>query len=314
MATLITYDEFTADEPPRGGTIQEIVLSEVTDLISRRRPLLGSIGSKDVPSTFVELLTDSLRTRAANITVEGAAFTDPNLTQPTRHFVHVQSFAEWGIISDEQRMTAHYNEDPFVYQTRKSMEQMLNDVEHALHRGSAASGASGVGRQFDGLLNLFGTTTFTSSSGTTLAEDVMIDYLQAFRDNNLDVVPSQCYVNALLKRTISEFSTRVTRNVDAVDRMQTLIIERHASDFGDLDVLYSEDQLQAVDRTSQGNSIVFLDPNHFDVGWFRRPTVERLARDGLRDRYQMNAQATLLFRNQDGGGGADGIVSFINQA
>lgn len=314
MANLVTWDEFTSGGRPQGGTIAELVLSEVTNLVSRRRPLMASIGQRDVTGTFVELLTDSLDARGHNANVEGVAATNPDLTQPLRHFVHVQSFAKWGVVSDEQRLVRHYTEDPYLYQIRKQLETMMNDIEHTLHRGSAATGATSATRQFAGLLNIFDSNTFTSSSGTTLTEEVLVDLLQVFRDQSLDVVPTQAYVAGFLKRTISEFSTRVTRNVDAVQRLQTLIIERHASDFGDLDVLYSEDQLQAASKTAQGNSICFIDPTLFKVGWMRRPMVEALSRDGLRDRFQMNAQATLLYQNDDGGGGGTGFVSYINQA
>lgn len=313
MATLKTWDEITDGGRPQGGTIAELVMSEVTNLVSRRRPLMASIGQTDVNSTFVELLTDSLETRAHNSFAEGAAFTAQSLTQPVRHFVHVQSFYKSGQVSDEDRMVRHYNEDPMVYQIRKRLEGLLNDLEHTLHRGSAATGATDADRQFDGMLNIFGSTTFTDTSGTTYTEEVHVDLLQVYRDQALDVDPTQQYVGALLKRTISEFSTRVQRNVDAANRGQVLSIERHTSDFGDLDILYSEDQLQAASKTEAGNSTIQIDPSMFRVGWLRRPMVEQLSRDGLRDRFQINGQATLLYDNIQGGGGGTGFVGYLNQ-
>jgi len=318
LATLVTWDEFSSGGRPQDGTIRELVLEEVTNLTSRRRPLMSTIGKRAVSNTFVEILTDTLASRGYNATVEGAAATDPALSQPGRHFVHVQSFAEWGQVSDEQRNVGHYNDDPYTYQVRKKLEEMLNDIEHAMHRGSAATGATDAPRQFNGLLNIFanqtGTATYTSSSGTTFTEEVLVDLLQVFRDQSLDVLPSQAYVASYLKRTISEFSTRITRNVDAAARRQELIIERHTSDFGDLDVMYSEDQLNAAGKTLSGNSIAFVDPQYFQAGWLKAPTVEALPRDGLRDRFQMNAHATLVFKNEKGGGGGEGFVGYINQA
>jgi hypothetical protein len=241
-----------------------------------------------------------------------------DLTQPARHAVIVQSFAKFGQVADEQRLVSHYNEDPFTYQVRKKLNELLNDIEHALHRGTAVSGDSGVARQFDGLLNVTGSTTSTTflqdvASAITLTEEVLVDLLETFRDNAFDVLPSQVYVASLLKRTISEFSTRVTRNVDASARRQELIIERHTSDFGDLDVMYSEDQSKGSDKEDPDNSMSFIDPQYFQVGWLRPPTVENLTRDGFRDRFQMNAQCTLLFRNDSGGGFAKNLVSYIGQ-
>lgn len=125
-------------------------------------------------------------------------------------------------------------------------------------------------------------------------------------------MPSQAYVNSWLKRSISEFSTKITRNVDAMDRTQVLIVERHASDFGDLDVFYTQDQLKSNTRDTSGNSIVFLDPRFFMKGWLRPPTIEDLSRDGLRQRFQINAQVTLLYKTDKALGGGDGFVPFIS--
>jgi len=317
--SLVTWQEFDAGGRPQGGTIAELVLTEVTNLVSKKRPLMSSISSRGVSNTYVEILTDAYGSRKPNAWVEGVQATDMSMGQPTRHYVHVQSFANWGYVSDEQRLVRHYNEDPYTYQVKKRLNELLNDIEHAMHRGSAATGdTSANARQFNGLLNIFagqsGTKTFTDTTGITFTEEVLVDLLQVFQDSSLDVTPTQAYVASYLKRTISEFSTRITRNVDAAARKQELIIERHASDFGDLDILYSEDQLKSASKTVVGNSISFVDPESFRAGWLKAPTVEGLARDGLRDRFQMNAQVTLVYDHEKGGGGGTGFIPYINQA
>lgn len=318
MANLVTWDEFSAGGRPQDGTIRETVLAEVTNLISKERPLMSMIGRSSVTNTYVEQLTDELGSRGHNAQIEGAAATNPSLQQPLRHFSHVQSFAEWGVVSDEQRLVGHYNGDPFTYQVAKKVDELMNDLEHALHRGSSITGATDAARQLNGMLNIFagqtGTLTFTDSSGTTLTEEVFIDLLQVFRDQRLGVRPTQCYVNSYLKRTISEYSTKITRNVDASSKVQMLVVERHESDFGSLDILYTEDQLNSASKVTSGSSLIFIQPDLFRVGWLRPPTVEQLSRDGLRDRFQINAQATLLYDHDRGGGGGTGFVPYINQA
>jgi hypothetical protein len=308
---LVTWQEFTGGQAPRGGTIKELVLSEVANLITKRRPLMGQIAHGNVQGTFVEALEDTLGSRSHNATLEGAAATDPALTQPSRLFYTVQSFSKWGKVSDEQRLVAHYNEDPYAYQKGKQLDQLLNDIEHTLHRGSHVTGATSSARQLDGMLNIFGTATFTDSSGTTLTEGVFIDLQQSFGDNNYDTFPTQCYVNSWLKRTISEYSTKITRNSDMAAAHQQLVIERHTSDFGDLDVFYTIDQLKSASRTTSGNSLIFIDPTAFSVGWLRRPMIEDLARGGLNDQFQMNAMCTLVYKSAKAGGGGLGYVPYI---
>jgi hypothetical protein len=314
VATLVTWDEFASGEL-KGGTIREIVMSEVINVISRDRPLMALLGTEPVDTLYLERLEDVLPARAHNAVPEGVAHTNPSLAQPTRLAYHVQRLAKWGQIADEQRDTAHYNEDPFSYQVGKKTDELLNDAEHVLNRGSVASGASGTARQTEGLINVFnvtGTTTFeTDASGTTFTESVFISRLQTFRDNKYSVKPRVALVNSWLKRTISEFSTKVTRNVDASDKRQILLVERHSSDFGDVDIVYSEDQLGASSATEQGNSFIVIDPDFFRTGWFKAPTFEQLARDGFRDRFQMTAQLTLVYKSRKGGGGGVGYVSNI---
>lgn len=312
MATLVTFDEFTAGGRPQGGTIAELVMEQIVNLISRRRPAQAALDSEDVTNTFVELLTDAYASRGHNAAVEGAQFTNPSLTQPGRHFVSVQSFAKWGEVSDEQSMVRHYGmQDPFTYQGVKKMNELLNDIEHTLHRGSAASGETDVARQFAGFLNAASSAVFTDSSGTTLTEEVFIDLLQAWRNNLFDLRPSVAFVNSFIKRTISGYTTKVTRNVDISQRRQALVIEQHESDFGVVDIMHSDDQLQSASKTTSGNSIIFIDPERLSIGWLRRPMIEPLSRQGFSNRFQINAQATLLYKHAAAMGGGTGFVALI---
>lgn len=318
MGRLVTYDEIAVGGPGQGGqTLREVVMSDVINVVSKRRPLMALLGRENAEALFFERLEDTLKTRGHNAVLEGAQHTTPDLSQPERLQFIVQRFARWGEVSDEQRDTAHYTQDPFSYQVAKNMEELLNDIEHTLCRGSAVTGNTDSARQLEGLLNVFnfnGTTTFeTDASGTTLTEKVFIDRLQTFRDQKYDVDINTALVGARLKRTISEYSTKITRNVDAMDKMQVLTVERHSSDFGDVDIVYSEDQLESVDDTSQGNSLVLIDRNKFNVAWFKAPTFEQLSRQGFSDRFQETAQCTLTYGSKKFGGGGLGYVANITQ-
>lgn len=135
--------------------------------------------------------------------------------------------------------------------------------------------------------------------------------LQLFYDNNLDVRPNTAFVNAWLKRTISHFNTKVQRNVSAAEAVQYLIVERHVSDFGDVRIYPSRDQLKSASKTTSGNSIVLVDPAFFETGWLQSLMSETLARNGLRTHFQISAEMTLLYRTQKAGGGGKGFVPFL---
>lgn len=307
---LLTWQEFASGGRPQGGTIPEDLRDFIENVSPLDRPALASFRRTKVNTTFIEWLEDVMPARAVNAWLEGADATDLSLGVPTRSYTHVQTFARWGKVADVQRAVEHKGfADAYLYQENKAVQATLNDVEHAIHRGTSATGATSAARQFNGLLNIF-STNFTSSSGTTFTEDVFGDLIQLFKDNT-DVKPSMAFVNSFLKRTISQFSTKVTRNVSAAEKVQYAVIERHVSDFGDVSIYHSRDQLKAASKTTYGNSIVILDPSYFETGWLQPLMSETLARTGLHTQFQISAMMTLLYRTEKAGGGGTGYVSYI---
>lgn len=311
---LVTWQEFTAGGRPQGGSIPEDLRDFVENVSPVDRPALALFRKTRAQTTFVEWQTDTLPARAFNAYTEGVGFTDQALQTPTRQFAHVQTFARWGQVSDEQRAVEHKGfADALLYQERKAIDATMNDIEHALHRGSAVTGATNAARQFRGILNIL-STNFTSSSGTTLTEDIFGDLMQLFQVNGADIRPRAVFVSHWLKRTISQYSTRITRNVEASARVQINTIEEHESDFGSVRVFYARDQLAAASRTTQGNSIVILDPSFFETAWLQPLMSELLERDGLRTRFQISAMLTLIYRTELAGGGGTGYVSYLPTA
>lgn len=312
MGTLLTWSEFAvAQKPTAQGSIPELLMDFIENVSPVDRPALSLLGMTKVNNTRVEWLEDTLASRGVNAWAESVSSTNPDLTTPSRLFADVQNFLKFGEVSDIQRFVAHKGfDDAYLYQEEKKLKELSNDMEHAIHRGSAATGATSAARQLAGFLNLF-TTNWTSSSGTTFTEDIFVDRLQAFYDNNIDVKPSVAFVNSWLKRTISQFSTKVTRNVNAAEKIQTLTIERHQSDFGDVFIYLSRDQLKSTANSTSGNSIVLIDPSYFLTGWLSPVAREDLARNGTQQRFMIQANMTLLYRTEKAGGGGTGYVPYI---
>lgn len=310
MAQLLTWQELGTGGVP-GGSIPEDLRDFIENVSAKDRPALAMLRRSRVNTAYIEWLEDSLPSRGVNAQVEGQAAEDPDLTTPTRINAPVQIFGAWGTVSDLQRAVDHKGfSDALLYQEKKAIDSVLNDIEHTIHRGTKVTGASGTGRQFNGLLNIF-STNFTSSSGTTLTEEVFNDLVQLFVDNGTEIRPSVTFVNSWLKRTISLYSTKVTRNVDAAARVQELVVEQHRSDFGDIHVFYARDQLRSASKTTSGNSIIILDPSFFETGWLQTLQSEILARNGIRTQFQVTAMLTLIYRTEKAGGGGTGFVPNI---
>jgi hypothetical protein len=168
MGQLLTWQEFTAGARPQGGSIPELLMDFIENVSPVDRPGLALLRKSRVSGTYVEWQEDSLAARAHNAWVEGVDSTNPDLTTPSRTFTHVQNFLKFGEVSDIQRFVDHKGfQDAYLYQEQKKVNELLNDVEHCIHRGSAATGATSAARQTAGFLNIL-STNFTDSSGTTL--------------------------------------------------------------------------------------------------------------------------------------------------
>lgn len=309
---LLTWQEFTVGGRPQGKTIPEDLKDFIENVSAVDRPALALLRRSKANTTYLEWLEDVLPARGHNAALEGIAHTDENLTVPTRSFTHVQTFYKSGSVSDTQRNVEHRGfGDALLYYEMKDVRTVLNSIEHTIHRGSPATGATSAARQTVGFLNLFTTNMTDFGSNVTLTEEVFNNLLQLPTDGGYDIRFSHCFVNSWAKRTISLYSTNVTRNVDAAARMQELVVDQYGSDFGDVGIFYARDQLKATSKTANGNSVVLLDPSFFETAWLTPLRTEVLARDGIRTRYQVYAQMGLVYRTEKAGGGCKNCVANI---
>ena len=256
-------------------------------------PLLTGLQQVKVNSVHVEWIEDELPSRGWNAVNEGIAFTETTVSLGVRRSTHVQTFYQAGLISDLERDVEHAAiGDPFVYQERKAFLSLRGDIEHALHRGSMVTGATSTPRQFAGLLNVspYVTTTSAFSLGGSSGEQAFNSILEVMYQLG-DLQPAELYCNSRIKRKISAFNTRSTFNLNAEDRRQVLTTDVYVSDFGTTRIYLSRDQLQ---NTSNLCSWVVIDPRYLVTGWLRPVRRETLARDGLRDRFQISAALTLI--------------------
>ena len=307
---LLTYQNFPSDrEAGPGGAVREQLLDFISNLSPTDTPLFNELGSVRVNSGYIEHLEDELTAATTNAWTEGAAATDPALTVPTRVASIVQAFQKHYHVSGRSQAVEHAGmSTPLAYQETKAMKEFKRDIELALHRGSAVTGATDAAPQFAGLLNRISTYA-TSSSGTTLTESVFNDLLTLTfaTPSNLRSV----YANMFVKRTINGYTTNVQRTMDARAFRQADLVNIYESEMGVLAIHKSRDQLQSADKTTSGNSFVAIDPSFFQVGWLRTPSTHELGKDGDRIRKFMVGECTLLAKNQRAGVAATQLVAYL---
>lgn len=251
-----------------------------------------------VQNQYVEWLVDSFADAADNAILEGIAFTAFSLTVPTRAANIVQRVYKSGEVTDTQRNILHAGfDDPVVYQEYKQVVSIKKDMELAIVKGSAATGTTGTANRMNGFMG-FASMNKTDLSGVTLTETVFGDVLELIWDNGR-AWPSEAFMGAKLKRTISGYSTKVTPFLDADEKKQVLTTDFYVSDFGRVNLHLHRDLLSQSGDAA--NEVLVIDPSYFRTGWLQ-PLRSKVIphQGGLTTKWEMSASFTVLHRHEAG--------------
>jgi len=308
MALLQTWDEIVASTMRSENTIREDLQDAIWNVTPHETPLLSRMSQAPVDNDYVQWLVDVYADAATNAQLEGIAFTHLSLTVPTRAANITQIFYKGGMIADRARAVARAGmNDPFVYYEGKHVVEIKRDMELAIVKGSAVTGTTSSANQMNGFLNFLSSNN-TVMSGITLTEEKFNDVLELTWGNTA-MMPNEVYVGPKLRRTISLYSTNVTRYEDASAKRQILTTGQYDSDFGLVHHNLHRDLASAA--TGTANELLVIDPNWFATGWLQPLRREVLSRDGKRDRYMISAEFTVLFRNEAAGAAVTGCFPYI---
>lgn len=306
---LTSYDELGSAVQRAAGSIREALLDFIENVSPADTPLYNNLSQISVSAGFIEHLEDTLPAAGTNANTEGAGASDPTLTTPTRNYAIVQNFQKHWQVSGRQEAITHAGmTSPISYQAMKAAKEFKNDLELALHRGSAVSGTNSVAPQFAGMLNKI-TTYATSSSGTTLTEVVYNDLITLTYATPVNL--RETYANMLVKRTINGYTTNTQRFLPSKERRQVNIVDVYESESGIQAIYKSRYQLQAASKTAAGNSFIVIDPDYFVAGVLRPVREKTLGLDGDRERRLLVGEYTLLARSEKAGVAGLGYVAYI---
>lgn len=269
-------------------------MDAIYNVTPRETPFLSRLAMAPVNNFYVQWLNDTYAAAADNAWLEGIDFTDQVLSQPTRVSNITQMFYKSGKIADRDLAVLHAGmEDVMAYQEFKQLVSIKKDIELALVRGTAATGTTSTATRMNGFQTVISTNK-SDISGVTLTEKVFIDFLELCY-NNSDVLPTECYVGPKLKRTISLYTTKITHNRDANDKVQGFVVNTYDSDFGPVNVFFHRD----LPASGTGNhDALLVDPNWFATGWLQPLRREVMPRGGKNEKFQISAELTLLYRNE----------------
>jgi hypothetical protein len=194
----ITYDDTTR---------REDLVDILVNISPSATPLLSGLQQTSAQNTLHEWLTDTLAASGDNAQAEGSAFSVSDPSHPTRLSNNTQIFKDEITVSGTQMsvVQAGPGKDPMAYQVSKQLKEHAKDIEKALMAGSRASGASGVARRLQGVINSISTNATARVSGSTLGETIFNDILELVYAST-DMVTNEVYTGATLKRDISAFT------------------------------------------------------------------------------------------------------------
>lgn len=279
-------------------SIQEDVLQVIFQITPEDTPFFNSIGDSVANSPKHEWQIRDLTTRADNAQVEGDSYTFVEPVLPTRTENLTQIFAKYPRVSNTSQATSrHAIADLMADQIEQRMVEWKTDVEHALLRGSDASGnASDSARRMNGLINVISTNASTLSGGTTLSETSLNDLLENIW--NSGGKPRDILVNGFLKRRVSSFSESDTKFQQQEARRVVNTISVYESDFSLLNVALSRDVPQGTDV----NTMLVYDRDMFAKSWLRAPVTKRVADTADSVDAVIIGEVTLEFGNEAAAG------------
>lgn len=253
------------------ASIKESVMQTIFQITPEDTPYFNMIDDGEANSPNHQWQTRALTTRQDNAQVEGATFTFAAPNTPSRVTNLTQIIEKTARVSGtNQASQMHAISDLVADQIELRMVEWKTDTEHALLRGSQASGnASDTARRMTGLLNAVTTNATAFASGVTLGETELNDLLENIW--NSGGKPADVLVHGFLKRRISSFSGNATKNFDQTERKVVNTISIYDSDFSVVAVQLSRD----MPNGAAANALVAIDRSMFGKAWLRRPTVER---------------------------------------
>lgn len=256
------------------ASVAEDVKGIIFQITPEDTPYYNMIGEGDANATAHQWETRALSTRNDNAQVEGATFSFQAPVLPGRVVNLTQIIEKTARVSGSSQASRRHSISNLVAdQVEQRMVEWKTDVEHALLRGSAASGnASDTARRMDGLLNSVTTNATDFASALTLGETELNDLLQTVWDAGGK--PADALVHGFLKRRISSFSGNAQKRFESSSREVINTIAIYESDFSTLSVQLSRD----MPSGAGANALVVIDRSMFGKAWLRTPTTERVAK------------------------------------
>ena len=313
IGTTLTYGVTTA-----GGNREDLE-DTIWDLFADETYCLSNFDKVEANGTYHEWMTDKLVAAAGNRQFEGDDAVSVSIVSPTRVGAYQQITRKAFQVSRTQEKVAKAGRRrESARQVTKQMRELKNDIEYAIVTNQASTaGGTSLARSTAGMESWITTnekkstttaaaTTLGFSSGTVTAPTdgtttaaLTIGALNIALQGSWSSggQASQILVGPTQKLVIDNFSSIATRFVD-IDRNSQATITGAAnvyvSSFGRHTV--------RMHRHVRASVVMCIDPDMWAISFIDRPFMEKLARTGDGDKYQIISEWGLVSRNEAANG------------
>lgn len=277
--------------------------SYVTNISPKESPLYSLLGRTTAVARQKESITDVLQAaNKDNALIEGGLLTTVSTSADRGTESNwLQIFSKTIEVSGTQEAVMKYGgiTSELAYQIELRYTELATDIEDALINGTGATGTTAAGRKMYGLLAKITTNTATAASanaqwtGTATAdlfnfEELLITMLQQGFTTGISF--DTILVGGTAKRRISRLSTKLTMNIDAVEKKSVMVISTYESDFGEVSII--------LDRYVPSTTIIGLKLQMFKVAYLRPFAQEALAKVSDSKLVNVLGELTLAFDTQ----------------
>lgn len=296
------------------GGNREDLEDKIWDLYADDTWALTNLDKVEATGTYHEWLKDSLAAAGSNSALEGDEATFTTLTSPTRVGNYCRITKKTFLVSRTQnRVSKAGRSTESARQTVRKMRELKNDMEWAIVRGEgSAAGDVASARVSAGMESWMSTnqsrngtktagtvTGFSSgivascavATETAMSEGVLKSSIASAWAQGGDA--RVILTNTSTKSVVDGFTGVVTRNVDISRAQQATIIgaaNLYVSSYGTHTVV--------VHRHIRAGTMLGVDPDFWSIAFLDAPFMEKLAKTGDGEKYQMIAEWTLVARNE----------------
>lgn len=289
-ATFSTYDAV--------GNREDLT-DIITNITPTKTPFVSSLRRGKAKARVHEWQSDELAAAGSNAHLEGDEDAVTASTPTTRLQNTCQILKKLVSVSGTQdAVDKAGRRSELAYQIMKRTKEIARDLEWAMFNNTAeVAGSAAVARQLKGVPGWI-TTNVTDKATVAIAETDIDNALEDIWAEGGD--PTKLYCGSFNKRTISGFTTGVTKNLDANDKRLVRSVDIYESDFGVLTIV--------PDHQIPADDIHIIDQSLWSLPVLRPMRTYPLAKTGDSEKRTMLVELTLECRQEKGS------ASIINTA